>query len=143
MAYGMIQMDEIDHEDALATLLDMGRRLDASAAVTDDTDERTYLARIAGEIATLAARMSAEGAGRKGYSESDIKLLRSVVCGTDRTRAALQAWAEAKKAGHREARSLEDNVDRLAALRDRLDQPFIANTSQDAHDEDDAQDTDD
>lgn len=142
MAYGKITLTraEIDF------LAEMNRRsairVEASLAAAMSPEERRFYENLGPVTSAWASRIAALREGRHGFSESDLLTLRGLLS-TDRPAELPLKIVEAKRSGDANLAELEAEYVLRHDLSEKLNRPFLLDTSQDAEPDKDDEEQED
>lgn len=134
MPYGTVEFTQQDINLVVRRLESRAVAVKLAANEGTSDDERRFYTAAGEELAAWTDRLMSGSPGRWGFSEDELRYLRGSISENPPSELARQI-VEAKQVASPHLAELELEYAHLHALRERLERPFLEDTSQDPEDE--------
>lgn len=136
MAYGVIDLTSSDIAFLRSCLERVALEVQQAGKDSSSDEERAFYERASVNVEKWRADVGRLRAGRRGFSEDDLRYLRGTI--TERKPGALAAaLVKAKRSGDPSLTELEAEYEQRQSLQAKLEHPFTRDRSQDAEPDED------
>jgi hypothetical protein len=136
MAYGVIDLTSSDIAFLLSRLERTAVEVHEAKANSSSGEERSFYEGAAADVEKWRADVGRFRAGRRGFSENDLRYLRGTIA--ERKPGSLaEALVDAKRSGDPALPELEAEYEQRQSLQAKLELPFTRDRSQDAEPDED------